>query len=405
MRSPDEAFGWAREPRLLRITAALQAGGEARFVGGCVRDSLLGLDPLTSDAIDIDVACDRTPEEMKALFGRAGIRWIATGEDHGTLTAVEDGMVAECTTLRADEETDGRHAEVRFTRNWDEDWRRRDFTINALYLSPDGTLHDPAGGLPDLQCGRVRFIGDAGTRIEEDALRILRFFRFSARFAHAFDQEGLKAIAERKKLLAILSKERIWSELSRTYAAPRAPEAFRAAEDAGVLGELLPGPADLSLFAGVHGQDGLMTSALGTAALWPGRERALLKQAFKPPAVFLDLYEEIGAARAAAEEGQGARELLYRFGREASEGGVRLAMVLGAAAETRLQAVRGEEIPVLPYGGKDLLALGLKPGPELGRVLKAFEAAWIEAGFPDEEAAREKLLRQVTPQPTGRSTD
>ncbi|MCQ8185621.1 CCA tRNA nucleotidyltransferase [Parvularcula maris] len=396
MRSPEEAFRWTSEPRLQRITAALQAGGEARFVGGCVRDSLLGQDPLTSDAIDIDIACDRTPVEMKALFDKAGIRWIATGEDHGTLTAVEGGMVAECTTLRADEETDGRHAEVRFTRDWDEDWRRRDFTINALYLSPDGTLHDPAGGLPDLERGRVRFIGDAGTRIEEDALRILRFFRFSARFAHAFDQEGLKAIAERAGLLSILSNERIWSELSRTFAAGRAPEAFRAAEAAGVLEKLLPGAANLPLFDAVHGQDGAMTPPLGAAALWPGRERVLLKEAFKPSTAFLDTYDGIGAARDALQEGQGVRELLYRFGRDASEGGVRLTMADGKATQAILDQVRSDEVPVLPYGGKDLLALGLKPGAELGRTLKMFEAAWIEAGLPTEEAACESLLRQVT---------
>jgi tRNA nucleotidyltransferase/poly(A) polymerase len=395
MQSTENAFRWTKEPRLARITAALRAGGTARFVGGCVRDSLLGQDPLTSDAIDIDIACDRSPDEMKALFDAAGIRWVATGEEHGTLTAIEDGMVAECTSLRADEVTDGRHAEVRFTLDWDEDWRRRDFTINALYLDAEGELWDPAGGLPDLEAGRVRFIGDPGERIREDALRILRFFRFSARFSETFDQDGLEAIARHTQLLGILSKERIWSELSRTFAARRSPAAFEAAEAAGALGMLMPPPCDLESFGAVHARSSEMTPALGAASLWPRRRRDELRSAFKPSAAFLDEYEVITAARKAARKGCPAAELLYRFGREGAAGGLRLAVADGKVDPAELDEVRRQNIPVLPFGGKDLIALGHAPGPELGRTLKRFEALWIEAGLPRDETVCRALLDQA----------
>ena len=302
MPTLEPRFDWLSEPRLGKVLGVLNDGGEARFVGGCVRDALLGMSPLESDAIDIDIATDRTPDEMKALFDTAGIRWIATGEAHGTLTAIEDGLVTECTTLRADVETDGRHAEVRFTRNWDEDWRRRDFTINALYADHNGTLIDPVGGQKDLAAGLVRFIGDPAERIKEDALRILRFFRFSARFAATFDAVAMEAIRAHTDLLYILSKERIWSELGRTFHARRAPDALKAADAAGVLAHLLPGAPRLDVFAHLHtGQE--LSAALNVAAIWPGLSADVLKRHLKPSNQFLDDYAAIEDAGRAVSRG------------------------------------------------------------------------------------------------------
>ncbi|GGY42143.1 CCA tRNA nucleotidyltransferase [Parvularcula lutaonensis] len=395
MTMPDADFSWLSEPRLRKIVGALTAGGEARFVGGCVRDSLLGETPLDNDAIDIDIATDRTPEEMKALFDAAGIRWIATGEAHGTLTAVEDGLVAECTTLRADEETDGRHAQVRFTRNWDEDWRRRDFTINALYADPDGRIWDPAGGLEDLEARRVRFIGDARDRIREDALRILRFFRFSARFAEGYDADGLAAIREQADLLDILSRERVWSELRRTFAAKGAPRALAVACEVGVLQRLLPGVPRTDVFARLHAA-GHWEPALSLAALWPGLPRDVLRERLKPSNEVLGRYAAIEATRDAIIRGIQAHELLYRFGREDAVAAAALAAAEGRQVPDGLVArLQADEVPVLPISGRDVIAKGVKPGAEVSEVMKRFEKLWLEAGAPSESQRTEELLNRA----------
>lgn len=395
MTTLEPDFSWLAEPRLGRIVGALTAEGEARFVGGCVRDSLLGEEPLENDAIDIDIATDRTPDEMKALFDRAGIRWVATGEEYGTITAIEDGLVAECTTLRADEETDGRHAQVRFTRNWDEDWRRRDFTINALYADPDGKIWDPAGGMDDLKARKVRFIGDAAERIHEDALRILRFFRFSARFADAFDTEGLKAIAAHTDLLDILSRERVWAELKRTFRAPKAPESFAQAVRVGALQHVLPGDPRLDVFGRLH-QAGEVSPALSLAALWPGLDRATLRQHLKPSNDVLDLYEAIEAARDAVVASMSAHELLYRFGKDAAEQAVALALAEGAGVDPELtRRVREDEPPRLPITGKHVIARGVAPGPKVSAAMKRFEKLWLKAGAPTDDQRTESLLDEA----------
>lgn len=388
-------FDWIAEPRLRRVLSALQDVGDAKLVGGCVRDGLLGFSPLEVDAIDIDIATDRTPDEMKAAFEKAAIRWVATGEAHGTITAIEDGLVAECTSLRADLDTDGRHAEVRFTRDWDEDWRRRDFTINALYADESGEIWDPCGGQQDLADGRVRFIGDAGQRITEDALRILRFFRFSARFAETFDKEGLEAIKSKTELLDILSRERIWSELSRTFAASRAPDAFKLAESTGTLARILPGEPRLGVFRRLH-ERGRPEAATSVAALWPGLSRDTLKARLKPSSQFLDTYETVEKARSAIAEGMAGYELLYRFGRYPSVEGSRLAMAEGHQVEPALaRSLEQDQVPVLPVSGKDLIAKGLQPGPEIGKLIATFEKRWLDAGAPNDPQRTDALLSDV----------
>ncbi|MEM0928497.1 MAG: CCA tRNA nucleotidyltransferase [Pseudomonadota bacterium] len=391
----DDRFAWLGDERLQAVFSALHADGEARLVGGCVRDSLLGLAPLDRDDIDVDIATTLNPDAMSAAFSRAGIKWVATGAAHGTLTAVVDGLVCECTSLRSDVETDGRHAEVAFTQDWDLDWRRRDFTINALYMDRDGAIWDPASGLTDLEARRVRFIGDASARIREDALRILRFFRFSARFGETFDQHAMTAITEATSLINQLSKERIWSEFSRTLPAKGAPAALRAAESAGVLRQILDAPADLDAFAHVH-QSANLSVALGIAALWPGCSENDLRDAFRPPSSFLTAYAKTEEAIEEIGRGASARALLFHFGRVVTLDALRLASARGAVCDPALpKEVRTNDIPVLPIAGRDLIAVGIPPGEEVGRIMRQFEKAWLDADAPQDDESVKDLLASV----------
>ena len=391
----DAKFAWLSDERLQSVFTVLHREGEARLVGGCVRDTLLGLTPLSSDAIDIDIATTLTPDEMSGAFGRAGMRWVATGAAHGTITAIVGGLVCECTSLRSDIETDGRHASVAFTKDWDLDWQRRDFTINALYADREGNLWDPAGGLADLEAQRVRFIGEPSERIREDALRIMRFFRFSARFGDVFDQDAMRAIADHAALLDHLSKERIWSELSRTLSTKCAPTAMKAAEEAGVLRRIVEASVDLKAFEKVHSTTDLPV-ALGVAALWPGLGEDTLREAFKPPTDFLKNYRDLEAVVLRVKAGASATRLLYEFGRGVAADGLRLAKARDVSFDPDLiHAVEAGAIPVLPIAGRDLIAAGLPPGEQIGEILRLFEEAWLRAGAPGDDEAVRTLLAGV----------
>ncbi len=226
---------WRDHAGLRRVIDALGAGN-ARIVGGAVRDTLLGI-----DTADVDLATTHQPEHVVDLLEAAKIKAVPTGIKHGTITAVAGDAVYEVTTLRRDLDTDGRHATVAFTDDWREDAARRDFTINALYADPaSGELFDYFGGIDDLEARRVRFIGDPLTRIAEDHLRILRFFRFLARFGDAPDPEGLKACTDRANDLMALSRERIANELLRLLVAPRAPEVVALMLERGIFAPVLP---------------------------------------------------------------------------------------------------------------------------------------------------------------------
>ncbi|MEO1040732.1 MAG: CCA tRNA nucleotidyltransferase [Pseudomonadota bacterium] len=392
---PRDNFAWVSDSRLQAVFSALHAEGEARLVGGCVRDSLLGLKPLEQDGIDIDIATTLNPEEMSIAFQRSGIKWVATGAAHGTLTAVIGGLVCECTSLRSDVVTDGRHAEVAFTRDWDLDWRRRDFTINALYADRLGEVWDPTSGLQDLNESRVRFIGAAKDRIREDALRILRFFRFSARFSDGFDEEALTAIAAATPLIDRLSKERIWSELSRILSAERAPSALATAERVGVLSHIIDQDPDLAAFEGIHRLKDA-PAALGVAALWPQRSNADLRAAFKPPADFLTEYQLLEKAAAEIRQGTTAVRLLYRYGRDTAGHALRLAKARGTPFDTALTEQVGKHaVPVLPLSGKDLVEGGIPPGEKVGAILRDFEEEWLQADASDDADILQSLLDAV----------
>src|SRR5947208_3318708 len=228
---------WIDEPATRTLLAALaQAGIKARFVGGCVRDALLGR-PIA----DIDLATPARPEDVAAVLGKAGIKVVPSGIAHGTVTAVVPPGHDEITTLRRDVEADGRHARVAFDADWAGDAARRDFTINAIYLDPDGTLHDPVGGLADLAAGRVRFVGEPATRIAEDVLRVLRYYRFAARFGGGNGNPAARAACRAAvPLLPKLSAERVAQELTGLLGVANPVPALRMMAEDGVLAAILP---------------------------------------------------------------------------------------------------------------------------------------------------------------------
>ncbi|MGI9384516.1 MAG: CCA tRNA nucleotidyltransferase [Methyloligellaceae bacterium] len=383
---------WLAQPETRRVFAVLcQDGHEARVVGGAVRNTLLG-----QSVGDIDFATTARPQEVIDLAGRAGLKTILTGVDHGTVTIVADGRPFEVTTLRRDVETFGRHAKVAFTDDWAADARRRDFTMNALYAAADGTVFDPLGGVRDLEARRVRFIGDAGERIREDYLRILRFFRFNAVYgAPPFDREGLAACVRGRAGLAALSAERIHAELVRLLAAEGALAALEAMFDYGLLVDVLGGVGHLGRFRRL-----LAIEAAHDAPPSPMRRLAALtvvviEDVERLTARFRLSKAERGCLAGAsrfrgvsepAEQGD-VRRMLYRLGPQCFEDAVLLAWAeAGAALDDpawrRLHALPERwQAPEFPLSGADIVRLGTPEGPAVGRVLRAVEEAWISAGF------------------------
>jgi poly(A) polymerase len=397
---------WLQAPDTRAVLAALGAGGfEARVVGGAVRNALLG-----QPVKDIDIATTALPQDVIRAAGQAGLRAVATGLDHGTVTVIAHHRPFEVTTLRRDIETFGRHARVTFTTDWSEDAARRDFTINALYCDAAGTVHDPLGGYPDLAARRVRFIGEAADRIREDYLRILRFFRFTAEYAAgAPDPVGLAASVAAAGGMAQLSAERVRAELLRLLAAPRAVEIVAVmietgivetligvAGDVALLGRLtaietaLEAPPDPILRLAALAGAGRGLSALGERLRLSNAEAERLARLVMPDPAFLPESAE-----------RDARAFLYRFGTEAFSDGVRIAWARsGAPADSarwrdRLSLPERWPVPQLPVGGADLLDRGLAAGPAIGRVIRAFEDWWIAEDFPREEMRLAKKLSDL----------
>ncbi|MFS0773959.1 CCA tRNA nucleotidyltransferase [Sphingomonas sp. 1P08PE] len=370
---PDAA--WRHWPGLDRLTAALgAAAGEARVVGGAVRDTLLGI-----DVADVDIATRHEPAEAMARLAAAGIRVVPTGIAHGTVTAVLDGRPIEVTTLRRDVSTDGRHAVVAFTDDWRADAARRDFTMNALYADPaDGTVIDYFGGLDDLAARRVRFIGDPLQRIAEDHLRILRFFRFHARFGDAIDAEGLAACALRANDLMALSRERIAAELLKLLVARAAVPVVALMVDAGILRAVLPeidaaGAARLAALTAREAAAGIAPDAIRRlAALLPATAADGVGARLK-----LSNQQRRRLVAATAGPGnEGPRALAYRAG---VDGAVDRLLLAG---EDPLPIVDFTP-PRLPIGGGALVARGLDKGPAVAAALRRIEDRWIAEDFPD----------------------
>jgi len=382
------------------VVAALRAdGAEVRFVGGCVRDALRG-----GQVSDVDLATPDPPETVLALLSRAGIKGVPTGIEHGTVTAVADARPFEITTLRLDLATDGRYAEVAFTDDWRADAARRDFTFNAMSLSPEGDLYDYFGGREDLEAGCVRFVGQAEQRIAEDYLRVLRFFRFLARFGHGEpDGEALAACAAAADKLGRLSIERVRMELLKLLSAPAPVPALQTMADLGVLPAVLPEAGPLStllVLCGIDDRDGVrrLAALIGTDGEIVGRRLKMANVAIArlarlaPPAHALE----------AGLDALGQRQVLYDLGPDLFRDLVLLAWAAdreGRASLWRamLESANDWEIPKLPIRGADVTALGVPGGPQIGRIVAAVESWWRARDFqPGREACLEIVQALVT---------
>jgi poly(A) polymerase len=399
-----------RQGPLARALEALNGEGEeTRLVGGAVRD--LALD---EPAVDFDLTTTATTDEVTRRAREAGFKVALTGVTHGTVTIIVDGRPFETTTLREDIETDGRWAKVAFGRDFAADARRRDFTINALSLSPDGTVHDTVGGLADLEAGRVRFIGEAEARIREDYLRILRFFRFSARFsAGGLDREGLSAAIRLRDGLARLSRERVRAELMKLLTAPLASEVVQTMGENGFLEPILGGVAYMRRLSrliaieagrGVGGDALLRLAALGIAIPEDAErlhDRLRLTNAesdrFKTAAATLICLH----GTTAPPSFHGLRTLLFAAGREAARDALTLAEAESEAPSdvtafgTADQFLANAPELKLPISGADLITRRVAAGRAVGRALCAFQAQWIHAGFAKEPGTLGRLLEEA----------
>lgn len=404
---------WLSDRRLQRLLSTLSQGDElARVAGGAVRNALFD-----KSVSDIDIATTNLPDETVRLAEAAGFKAVATGAEHGTITVIVDGRPFEVTTLRADIETDGRRAKVAFGRDWRQDAERRDFTINALFADADGTVIDYVGGIDDIKSRTLRFIGDAETRIREDYLRILRFFRFFAWYgAGRPDAEGLKACARLKDGLDRLSAERVWAELKKLLAAPDPSRALLWMRQSGVLTKVLPESEKWGIDA-IHG---LVKS--GEDLGWP--PDALLRlEALVPPHGdrVATLAERLKLSKAESERlgawastprvdpstSEGAlAKLLYQGDRDGFIDRLRIdlagarwraqqedkALVEAGGFSRLLRFAQKWERPDFPIKGGDLLELGVPKGPEVGTLIRKLEGAWIASGFT---LGRDALLERA----------
>lgn len=367
---------WLHDADAQAVCRAINAGGaRIYFVGGCVRDAVLGM-PVG----DIDLSTDAEPVEVMHLAAAAGLKVVPTGIDHGTVTVVSGGKGFEVTTFRRDVETDGRRAVVAFSRDIRDDASRRDFTLNALYATSKGQLVDPLGGLPDCLARRIRFIQDADQRIKEDYLRILRFFRFHAWYSDpgdGFDPVALDAITRNSEGLETLSAERVGSEVIRLMAAPDPCRAVAGMRQAGCLQRILPGSDDTFLGPVVHLESllGVGGDPIRRLAALGGEAVAARLRLSRAQERVLELAVTIGWS------GPPVSEIAYRFGQNAAVTALILRAVL--ANETvdpaDLSRIARAAKQVFPVTARDLMpALS---GKALGDHLRALEARWIASGF------------------------
>ncbi|MBI3453262.1 MAG: CCA tRNA nucleotidyltransferase [Rhodospirillales bacterium] len=402
---------WMEAPETRAVVAALAAdGGRVRFVGGCVRDAILGR-PIK----DIDLATPDPPETVMRRLETAGIRAIPTGIAHGTVTAVVNGKHFEITTLRHDVETFGRRARVAFTDDWTADAARRDFTVNAISADPDGALHDPFNGRDDLAAGRIRFVGDAETRIREDVLRLLRFFRFQAWYGRgAPDAAALAAARKLAHLVPGLSGERVAGEMFKLVLAPDPAAALRLMAADGVLRHALPEATNIARLAALAGIDreggrpdalrrlaALLPRDAGMAAALAGRlrlsnaDRDRLMQLAVPAAAVYPGLDTRARRRALHRLGADIfRDLAFLAWAGRAAGGD-LAPADADAFRALIAMAAAWVPPVFPIKGRDALALGVPAGPRVGRLVAAVEGWWAENDFRPDRAACLAWLRAL----------
>ncbi|NDE89824.1 MAG: CCA tRNA nucleotidyltransferase [Alphaproteobacteria bacterium] len=372
------------------------AGYETRIVGGAVRDALLGI-PVS----DVDLATTAHPEKVIEILNTAKIKTVPTGLAHGTITAVMEGRGLEITTLRRDIATDGRHATVSFTDDWHEDAARRDFTMNALSRSADGTLYDYFGGLDDAKAGRIRFVGNAAQRIQEDALRLLRFFRFYAWLGKVMpDEETLAACSAAAPMLKKLSRERVWKEVKRLLSAPDPSDSWMLMLQNNIVAEFLPEGTNLATLCNLTSYEharmvGKKTNPLlRLTALLHGQkcDAVTLKERF---ALSVDETQKIAQFLKNPLSGQHETDLttlsftLHRYGLDLTEEFLVLNMACGA--QFNWDSARGMlekwQPKTFPLKGEDILGMGLPPGPRVGEILHAVEEWWVAQNFVPSHAA------------------
>ena len=401
---------WMSHPATIAVMDALEAAGGsdcARYVGGCVRNALLG-----RPVADIDIATRLTPEAVVAALRAAKLKAVPTGIAHGTVTAVAQGRPFEVTTLRRDVETDGRHAVVAFTSDWAEDAARRDFRLNALYADREGRLFDPTGGgLADVRTGAIVFVGDPGRRIDEDALRIARYFRFLAWFGRAPpDAAALAACHDRRAALLTLSAERVRKELLTLFAADDPRAALRLMAQTGVLAVILPEAASLDRFEALVAIETEILfcedALLRLAALLPSDPEAAMTTAAR---LRLSNAERNRLASALGQEPplvswmspKQTRQAVWALDAEVFCDRVMLAWAGSdrPAATTQWRALlpmaRSWPRPTFPLSGAEVIAAGVPAGPLVGAVLSEVETWWIDADFTDDKLSVIERLKAV----------
>ena len=400
-----EARSWLDATSCQNVFKVLGEDDLARAVGGSVRNALIG-----TPVADVDIATVHMPDDVMARAASAGLGVHPTGIEHGTVTVVSDGVPYEVTTLRQDVSTDGRRATVAFTGNWSEDASRRDFTINALYCDRHGRLFDPLGGLADLEARQVRFIGAAEDRIREDYLRILRFFRFHASYGHGLpDDAGLAACRRELSGIKGLSAERVRDELLKLLVADGALTSLEAMTDIGLDACLFDQAFDIARWkrlCAIEQAAGVVPDAVMRLAASLVKEKddaTAVAEQLKLSNSQAGALEVAGAALGGkydfeASDPQAARRLIYGLGRENFDL-VILFLWLRAGSSSANDAwaalwtqSREWDVPAMPFKGRDVMALGVPAGPDVGAVLKAFEAWWSEAGFPSDPILLQKKL-------------
>ncbi len=391
---------WMAAPETQRVMAALQdEGGEARFVGGCVRDTLVN-----RKVMDIDIATPLKPDAVIARLERHKIRYAPTGLKHGTVTAIVEGRPFEITTLRIDANTFGRHADVLFTDDWKKDAARRDFTINAIFCTIEGDIYDPYNGVEDLRRGRVAFVGDPERRIQEDILRILRFFRFYAHFGKGMpDPAGLRAVSKLAHLLPRLSAERIRQETLKLLEAPACAAVWRIMLEQGVVTHFLPEATNIralerlvALEEKYESESYPLRRLAALLIVTPDGVRHIAAALRLSNAEGVQLLQMVRAEDEISTmmDHAAVRQLVYHVGNDMA----RSLLLLAAARsgeENDLPALYGWattfRAPRFPLVGEDVLKLGCPPGPEVGEALKALEDWWLDEDF--RPGRRESLAR------------
>ncbi|HTU00120.1 MAG TPA: CCA tRNA nucleotidyltransferase [Rhizomicrobium sp.] len=403
MKLDPKRHAWMTAPETRAVMAAL-GEGNARFVGGPVRNALLD-----KPVSDIDIATPLKPDEVVKRLQAAGLKAVPTGIEHGTITAVAGGKPFEITTLRRDVETDGRRAVVAFSDDWAEDARRRDFTMNALYASADGEIFDTVGGVDNLNARHVRFVGDPVTRIREDYLRILRLFRFHAWYGKGeIDSAALHAAAAEKAGLAGLSAERVQKESLRLLEADDPMPSLRAMAAVGILGDVLPGALNLPRLERLIAIDTdnffEPDATLRLAALLPADGVAAISDKLKLSNAQRERLSDLGQAKEKIVSYlsiKEVRKLLYLLGPRRFKDRVFLKWADDPKASNTMQwrallaLADSWQRPKFPLTGESVMAAGVPRGPLIGRILEEVEEWWIESDFIDDEFSLAERLKAV----------